>query len=187
MRLRWRQRWADWPDSPSRGGSLSAASKRGGAMKAAVMANTGAALRIRLGVAADVPSVIALDEEVTGLAKPGYWQDMFERFGVRRRSERFFLVAERQNRVEGFIIGEIRAWEFGSPPCGWIFAIQVPPRSRLKGVGTQLFNALCDCFRKTGAVNVRTMLARDNTTILSFFRSQGMMAGPFIELETTLD
>ena len=54
-------------------------------------------------------------------------------------------------------------------------------------MGTQLFNAICDCFRKTGVVNVRTMLARDNTIILSFFRSQGMMAGPFIELETTLD
>ena len=156
-------------------------------MKAAVSVEKGASMRIRPAVAADVPSIIALDEEVTGLAKPAYWQDMFERFGARGRAERFFLVAERQDRVEGFIIGEVRAWEFGSPPCGWIFAIQVRPKGRLKGVGTQLFDALCDCFRKTGVANVRTMLARDNTTILSFFRSQGMMAGPFIELEITLD
>jgi L-amino acid N-acyltransferase YncA len=156
-------------------------------MKAAVTTEKGAAVRIRPALAADVPSIIALDEEVTGLAKPAYWQDMFERFGVRGRAERFFLVAERQDRVEGFIIGEVRAWEFGSPPCGWIFAIQVRPKGRLKGIGTQLFEALCDCFRKTGVANVRTMLARDNTTILSFFRSQGMMAGPFIELEITLD
>jgi hypothetical protein len=27
------------------------------------------------------------------------------------------------------------------------------------------------------------MLARDNTVILSFFRSQGMMAGPLVSLE----
>ena len=33
---------------------------------------------------------------------------------------------------------------------------------------------------------VRTMLGRDNTLILSFFRSQGMMAGPFIPLEMDL-
>jgi hypothetical protein len=33
---------------------------------------------------------------------------------------------------------------------------------------------------------VRTMLARDNTLILSFFRSQGMMAGRFIPLEMEL-
>jgi L-amino acid N-acyltransferase YncA len=156
-------------------------------MKAAVSMEKGAAARIRPAVAADVPSIIALDEEVTGLAKPAYWQDMFERFGARRRAERFFLVAEHQDHVAGFIIGEVRAWEFGSPPCGWIFAIQVRPKGRLKGVGTRLFEALCDCFRKSGVANVRTMLARDNTTILSFFRSQGMMAGPFIELETTLN
>jgi len=156
-------------------------------MKSAVMGDATAGLRIRPALAVDVPAIIALDEEVTGLAKPGYWSDLFERFGNRRREQRFMLVAERQGRLEGFVIGETRAWEFGSPPCGWIFAIQVRPKGRLKGVGTRLFNAICDCFRKTGVVSVRTMLARDNTTILSFFRSQGMMAGPFIELETTLE
>jgi hypothetical protein len=31
------------------------------------------------------------------------------------------------------------------------------------------------------------MLSRDNKLILSFFRSQGMMAGPFIPLEMDLD
>ncbi len=144
-------------------------------------------MRVRPALATDVPAVIALDDEVTGLAKADYWRDIFERFGTAARKERFFLVAERQDGLHGFIIGETRAWEFGSPPCGWIFAIQVRPRGRLKGVGTQLFNAICDCFRNVGVINVRTMLARDDTTILSFFRSQGMMAGPFIELETTLD
>jgi GNAT superfamily N-acetyltransferase len=153
----------------------------------AATADADEALRIRPAVAADVPAVIALDEEVTVLAKPAYWHDMFERYGARGRRARFFLVAERLDRLEGFVIGETRAWEFGSPPCGWIFAIQVRPDGRLKGVGTRLFNAICDCFRDTGVVNVRTMLALDNITILSFFRSQGMMAGPFIELETTLE
>ena len=145
------------------------------------------ALRIRPALAADVPAVIALDEEVTGLAKPDYWREMFEFYGARRRKDHFFLVAEQDNRLDGFVIGEIRAWEFGSPPCGWIFAIQVRPKGRLKGLGTRLYNAICDCFRKAGVVNLRTMLGRDNTTVLSFFRSQGLVAGPFIELETTLD
>jgi GNAT superfamily N-acetyltransferase len=153
----------------------------------AVASDIRAELRIRPAASSDVPSIIALDEEVTGLAKPIYWQDTFDRFGERSRAGRFFLVAELQGCIEGFVVGEVRAWEFGSPPCGWIFAIQVRPRGRLKGVGTQLFDALCERFRRTGVVKVRTMLARDNTTILSFFRSQGMMAGPFIELETTFD
>jgi GNAT superfamily N-acetyltransferase len=156
------------------------------ATRAAAAAQGEAELWIRPAVRADVPLVIALDEEVTGLAKPEYWRDAFDRFGARGRRERFFLVAERNGSLDGFVIGEIRAWEFGSPPCGWIFAIQVRPQSRLEGVGSELFNALCECFRKAGVAIVRTMLARDNLMILSFFRSQGMMAGPFIELETML-
>lgn len=156
-------------------------------MKTGLATDAAAILHIRPAVAGDVPAIIALDEEVTGLAKPVYWRDMYERYGIRRRDERFFLVAERQPKIEGFVIGETRAWEFGSPPCGWIFAIQVRPKGRLKGVGTQLFNAICDRFRRAGVVSVRTMLARDNNTVLSFFRSQGMMAGPFVELETTLE
>lgn len=141
---------------------------------------------VRPAVSDDVREVTALDAEVTHLAKPAYWQGVFERYGARAQEQRFFLVAESGGRLEGFIIGEIRAWEFGSPPCGWIFALAVRPKSRLRGLGTRLFDAMCDAFRGAGVEVVRTMLARDNNLVLSFFRSQGMMAGPFIQLELTL-
>lgn len=144
------------------------------------------AVTIRSAVEADVSRVIALDSELTGQAKPDYWQSLFERYGGRSREQRFFLVADHGGRLGGFIIGEVRAWEFGSPLCGWIFAIQVHPKSRLRGIGTQLFDAICDAFRAAGVDKIRTMLARDNPLLLSFFRSQGMMAGPFIQLELML-
>lgn len=142
---------------------------------------------IRPATPADVPGVIALDEDVTGLLKPDYWHDMFERYGARRGESRFFLVAGNPGRIDGFIVGEVRAWEFGSSPSGWIFAVQVRARLRVQGLGSRLFAAVCDCFRTAGVDRVRTMVARDNTEIHSFFRSQGMMAGPFIELEMRLD
>ena len=142
---------------------------------------------IRAATAADVPGVIALDEEVTGLLKADYWRDMFERYGARRRESRFFLVAVTAGRIDGFIIGEVRAWEFGSSPSGWIFAVQVRSQLRVHGLGSRLFAAVCDCFRAAGVDRVRTMVARDNTVIHSFFRSQGMTAGPFIELEMRFD
>ena len=144
-------------------------------------------LVIRPAVTADIPAVIALDAAITGLAKPDYWRDLFERYATRRRDERFFLVAEEAGAFVGFTIGEIRAWEFGAPPCGWLFAIELKPEARLRGVGTRLFQALCDCFKRAGVDKLRTMLARDNHLMLSFFRSQGMMAGPSIQLEMTLD
>ncbi len=144
-------------------------------------------LFIRPAMKADLPALIALDEEVTGLAKRQYWNESFASGNSRRRPRRFLLVAEKRGRIEGFISGEIRSWEFGEPPCGWVFAIQVRPKSRLKGTATQLFDALCNAFRHAGVTKIRTLMARDNHLVLSFFRSQGMMAGPFIELEAALD
>ncbi len=87
----------------------------------------------------------------------------------------------------GFLIGEVRDWEFGSPPCGWVFAIDVDPKVRQAGIASRLMAALSASLRRAGVRKLRTLLARDNTLILSFFRSQGMMAAPLIPLELDLN
>jgi ribosomal protein S18 acetylase RimI-like enzyme len=140
-------------------------------------------VQVRAVKAADLPEVIALDATVTGLHKADYWQRVYRRYGVAGQGLRHFLVAVQAGRVCGFVIGEVRDWEFGSPPCGWVFAIGVRPEARLGGVGTRLLETLCASFRRQGVKQLRTLLARDNALILSFFRSQGMMAGRFIPLE----
>ena len=149
-------------------------------------------MRVRRVRAADVANVIALDAHITKLAKPDYWTDVFRRYGKQRLNERFFLVAEQRAdkakpRVLGFIIGEIRAWEFGSTPCGWVFALSVEPEIRLHGIGSALFEAISDEFKKAGVGKMRTMVARDASLQMLFFRSEGMMAGPYIQLEKDLD
>ncbi|HTO46606.1 MAG TPA: GNAT family N-acetyltransferase [Burkholderiales bacterium] len=130
--------------------------------------------------------MIALDATVTGIEKADYWYEVFHRYGARGAKQRFFLVADTGGAIQGFVVGEVRDWEFGSPPCGWVFGINVRPEARLGGVGTQLLAAICDGFRRAGVTKVRTLLARENTLVLSFFRSQGMMAAPFIPLEMDL-
>lgn len=134
----------------------------------------------------DMRQIIRLDAQTTANAKPKYWHRRFEACQA-NPSEQFFLVAKRGGALLGFIVGEIRAWEFGSPPCGWVFAIAVDPEARLESIGSSLFQAICDRFRAAGVAKVRTMIARDHQLILSFFRSQGMMGGPFVELEMELD
>lgn len=140
------------------------------------------ALRVRGVRPRDLVQVAAIDAGITGLRKTAYWADVLRRYGG-ARAGRQFLVAEAGGRVEGYVVGEVRDWEFGSPPCGWVFAIGVRPDARLGGVGTRLLEALCEGFRRQGVKQLRTLLARDNALILSFFRSQGMMAGRFIPLE----
>ncbi len=144
------------------------------------------ALRIRGARSSDIPAIQRLDQRITGMTKPDYWQDMYARYG--ERPKRFFLVAEEEGRgLVGFIIGEVRAWEFGSPPSGWIFALGVDPAVRLRKVGSRLFAAICDCLAEVGVDTVRTMLARDDELNMAFFRSQGMMGGSFIQLEMPLE
>lgn len=132
---------------------------------------------------ADLPEVIALDASVTGVHKADYWQRVYRRYGVGGQGLRHFLVAVDDGRVLGFVIGEVRDWEFGSPPCGWVFAVDVQPRARQRGVGTRLLNAMRNRFERVGVCMLRTMLASDNQLILSFFRSQGLRAGRLIPLE----
>lgn len=136
---------------------------------------------------ADLAQVIAIDAAVTGLEKPAYWRAVYRRYGVAGRQPRYFFVAAAGKRVLGYVIGEVRDWEFGSPPCGWLFAISVDPQARQAGIGTRLLQALAAALRRVGVRKLRTMLARDNTLILSFFRSQGMTAGSLIPLEMDLE
>ena len=142
-------------------------------------------LTIRRARADDIDAISAIDEFNTGIAKTGYWRDTFERYGGRKG--RYMIVAESDGKVAGFVVGEVRAWEFGSPPCGWIFAVGVDPNGRLKKVGSKLYKVICDSLRDEGVDKVRTMLKRDDSLNMAFFRSQGMMGGPFIQLEMPLD
>jgi len=147
-------------------------------------------LRIRRATSDHLEQVVELDARITGKSKLDYWQDIFERYAARRIDQRFFLIAEGPEGgdagIFGLIVGEVRGWEFGSEPCGWIFAISVDPDRRQQGIGEALFKAMCDEFRQVGIKKVRTMVRRQNTLHMSFFRGEGMMAGPFIQLEKKL-
>ena len=135
---------------------------------------------------ADIPAVIRLDAQATGLRKADYWRDICDRYILLGRDNRFFLIAEAGGKIGGFIVGETRVWEFGSPPSGWVFAVNVAADLREHGVGSRLMAAICDRFRACGVDTVRTMISRNDQLNLAFFRSQGMTAGPYIELEMAL-
>jgi len=138
---------------------------------------------IRDAVSADLDAVIALDETTTQEEKPAYWREIFDRYVEGERDDRFFLVAETHNETVGFIVGEVRAWEFGSPPCGWVFALTVSSTVREMGIGQKMFEEICKRMKQIGITTVRTMVDRDNKLTLSFFRSQGLRTGRYLELE----
>jgi N-acetylglutamate synthase-like GNAT family acetyltransferase len=142
-------------------------------------------MSIRKAELGDLGEVVEIDKQVSGVKDSRYWRDALELYSS-QKGKGFFLVAEEKNHVTGFILGEIRAWEFGSPPCGWVYAIGVARENLLEGVGTKLLDALCAQFQKANVDKVRTMIARQDHELLSFFRSYGMMAGPYQQLELEL-
>lgn len=151
----------------------------------------GVVLCVRPARRSDIDAVTAIDANATGLPKPEHWLELYRRQGVSTPARVIFLVATpadaaESDRVLGFLVGEIRAWEFGSAPCGWVYALSVVPSAREQGVGETLLSAVTEEFRKAGMDKMRTMVARDNLLTMSFFRGEGMMAGPYIQLEKDL-
>ena len=148
-------------------------------------------MKIRPAMVQDQDNVIVLDGRITAIPKPDYWASMFDQFVG--RDGKHFLIAERDGTpgdtpgFAGFIIGEVRAWEFGSQPCGWILTILVAPEFQGQRVGEMLFQAISTQIENDGVETIRTMVAREDNLNMSFFRAQGMMAGPFIELEKPVD
>lgn len=142
-------------------------------------------LVIETPVAADIAQVIEIDARVTAERKEEFWNRTFASLGT--RANNVFYVARVDDRVAGYVIGTIRAWEFGSPTTGWINAIAVDPAFRKLGIGAQLIEAVKAFFRSKEIFRMRTMLHIDDHLLMSFFRFHGLSAGPFIELETTLD
>jgi ribosomal protein S18 acetylase RimI-like enzyme len=141
---------------------------------------------IRNAKASDLDAVIALDE-LGQENKKDYWLGIFDHYVKSGRADRICLVAEKGNSVVGFIVGEVRAWEFGSPPCGWVFSLSVSKSVREMGIGQRMFEEICNRLKQAGVTTVRTMVDIDNKLTLSFFRSVGMCTGRYVELEKQID
>ena len=89
--------------------------------------------------------------------------------------------------IVGHLFGEVRAWEFGSEPCGWIFAVAVQPEMARRGYAADLCRHAMAKFHEMQVFVVRTMVRRNDVPVLSFFRSMGFVAGPFAEMEKTIE
>lgn len=129
----------------------------------------------------DWAPVVALDEALTGTSKGGYWRGVLDSYLCEAGC--LGLAAVTAERLEGYIFGELRAFEFGSERCGWVFALGVQPGAARQGVASALLAEVARRFRELGVRRVRTMVQRTDVPLLSLFRSQAFVGGPFVQLE----
>lgn len=136
----------------------------------------------------DVDDVVRIDAMHTGDDKPAYWARVFREFlGPERNGLRVGLAADDDRGVVGYLLGEVRAFEFGSEPCGWVFAVGVDTDRARRGIASTLLAECGRRFRDAGVERVRTMVRRDQVPVQAFFRANGFVAGRFVQLERELE
>ena len=140
----------------------------------------------------DVPCIVAIDHAISGKEKPEYWNHKLTRYMLENQSDAdaatgyLARVAEIDGEVVGFMIGEIRRWEFGQPSSAWITALGVDPNYKGRGVARRLLAETLNSLREEGFQEVRTIVEWTDGDLLKFFHSMGFLRGPFVELQKWL-
>jgi ribosomal protein S18 acetylase RimI-like enzyme len=125
----------------------------------------------------DIGAVVDIDEKITGQYRPEVWE---RRVGYYlRRDPDAALVAEVDGDVVGFMLGEVRAGEFGlEEPTGWIEVLGVDPDQQGRSVGRRLAEAMLEHFKIRDAQTVRTLVDEEMEGIAGFFTSLGFEPAP---------
>ncbi|MGH9464500.1 MAG: GNAT family N-acetyltransferase [Thermoanaerobaculia bacterium] len=129
-------------------------------------------IRIRLLEDTDLGGITAIDEKITGRYRPQVWEERLIYYT--RRDPEASLVAERNGRVVGFMLGEVRSGEFGlEEPTGWIEVLGVDPEARGQAIGRRLAERMLGYFHGRGATSVRTLIDAGMDDIGRFFAALG--------------
>jgi ribosomal protein S18 acetylase RimI-like enzyme len=133
----------------------------------------------------DIGGIVKIDERITGIYRPEVWE---RRVGYYlRRDPDASQVAEADGRVVGFLLGDLRAGEFGiEEPSGWIERFGIDPDYRGRDLGKQMFAAICAHFRAQGAGTVRTLVDRGDPAISGFLKALGFSPSALEALEMRL-
>jgi len=110
------------------------------------------------------------------------------KYNIERSDPMMSLGAELDENIVGFIIGEIKIWEFGiGEKTGWIRILGVDPDFQRRGIGRKLGEALLEHFERRGIKRVRTMAEWYTGDLISFFKSLGFNMLNMIPLEKELN
>lgn len=111
-------------------------------------------------------------------------EDLFKSFI--NKSPKTCIVAEKDNNVEGFVVGSIKEWSFGLERSGWVELVEVDPKFMGIGIGKKLGEALINIFKDEGIKEVYTSVQWDGGDLITFFKSIGFDKSSFLNLERGL-
>ncbi len=133
----------------------------------------------------NIPEMVAIQEAILQKKVSKKWIRMVKARLTKQEAVGF--VASMDDRVAGFIIGEIKGESFGLEQSGWIEVVGVHPGHMGVGIGRILAKKLFDFFKKKGIRDIYTTVLWDAGDMLSFFKAIGFDRSPFINLRKHLD
>ena len=133
----------------------------------------------------DIGRIVSIDERIGGRYRPDFWEQRVVYY--LRRNPGSSRVAEVDGKVVGFMLGDMRAGEFGlEEPSGWIERFGIDPDFRGRDLGKQMFDAIVAHFRAEGATTVRTLVDGKEDSVVGFLKKLGFAPSPLEALEISL-
>ena len=143
------------------------------------------AVRIRPLDELDISGIVRIDEKISGIYRPDVWETRVMYYT--RRDPGASQVAEVGGKVIGFMLGDLRAGEFGlDEPSGWIERFGIDPDHRGQDLGRRMFEAIRAHFESRGAKCVRTLVDTNDEGVAGFLKAIGFTPAPLQALEIRL-
>ncbi len=141
--------------------------------------------RIRQVTPGDFPAILAIDRKIVGRERARSYQQH-----VARYLDNYFPplshVAVIGEQVVGFILGDIRGWEYGLAPSGWIDIMGVDPEHHRQGVGLALVRAFASQCRRRKLSAIHAMVRGTDRRLQGFLRDAGLQKGPLVDFYSPL-
>lgn len=137
-------------------------------------------VRIRDLTLDDLDRIHAIDRKVTGADKSRVSDNVWNMI----TDSSACLGAEVDGDLVGFMLGQVRPWEFGiKDQVGWIVALGVDPDHQGKGVGKALGEATVARFKKLGCARMKTLVESKDHELVPYFEALGFSATDAVVLE----
>jgi ribosomal protein S18 acetylase RimI-like enzyme/biotin operon repressor len=161
--------------------------------RAKLWKDTSATTTIRLLTMDDLEEILRIEQRIEG----DRHSDSHERLEYLKETAIYHLEhgdplmnlgAEVEGTLVGFVLAEMRLWEFGrSERTGWIKVLGIDPAFQGRGVGRRLGGTLLDHFKRKNVTKVRTLVDWFEGDLISYFKSLGFNILNMIPLEKELN
>lgn len=137
---------------------------------------------------ADKEAILEIDRAVTGKERASYIEAKFFRATEDQGKLLNSLVAEYEDRIVGFIMGEIYLGEFGIPDdTAAIDTIGVHPEFQRKGIAHLLLDEYRSHAKAAGVKRLHTLVEWNDWQLIHFFDSMGFSPAGTLSLETRIE